>query len=193
MKSIVILGAFLTVCAPFPAALADAEPGATKPGDVIASLDGEWNGDGRKDHAALLVSEEGADLALYLSGSRNGGVPTVIARDIVWHGGDLMGQGAGLEESKGGGIVVTSQNTAIGRNRWNERLTLAYRQGAMRVAGYSRTAYDSLDLSWKQNCDINYLTGRGLLNEQPIQVKAGAPLVQDWSMENTPPEVCAVD
>lgn len=161
--------------------------------DVIGVVRNDWSGDGLIDSAVLMASEEGADLYIFFPTDRGRDVAPVIAKDLVWHGQGLFGQEAGLELSPAGEIVVTSQNTAIGRNRWSERITLGYRDGGMRVVRYQRSAYDTLDLDFSQECDVNMSTGEGVLNDKPISVPGGAPKLEAWTMESGPPKACEVE
>ena len=159
----------------------------------IASISGDWNRDGALDGALLFTSGGGASLFVYFGGQDGSKRTSVLAQDIVWHDEGVFGQQAGLERATGERIVVTSQNSAIGRDRWTDRLTLAYEDGALRVVSYARRGYDTLDPNGRYNCDLDFKAGTGVLNTRPVRAPKGAPLAKDWSMENAPPEVCNVE
>ena len=164
-----------------------------EPSLPIASISGDWNGDGALDGALLFTSDEDASLFIYFGGQDGSKRTSVLARDIVWHSQGIAGQEAGLEKSGENRIVVTSQNSAIGRDRWSERLTLAFTDGEMKVIGYQRTAYDTLNLDWRQECALDFVAGRGVLNDKPLKLSDGPARVQEWSMESTPPTICDVE
>ena len=162
---------------------------ASKP---IASISGDWNQDGALDGALLFTSFEGASLFVYFGGQDGSKRTSILARDLVWHGQGVAGQEAGLERAPDHRFVVTAQNTAIGRDRWSERLTLAYDKGVMRVVRYELTAYDTLDLEQRRECDLDLLSGSGVLNGEKVPVAAEAPIVEDWLKQGAALEACDI-
>jgi hypothetical protein len=86
-------------------------------------------------------------------------------------------------------------NEAIGRNRWHLTLTIAWRDGAYRVAGVTYGHYDTLDPENSGGCDLNLLTGRGVqttsLGTQSVTaVDLPAIPVTDWTDETQLPRGC---
>lgn len=148
----------------------------------------DLDGDGRAERFALVAMEDGAaDLAIEAGSAR------ITVRDMVWAGG--IGQRPELALAPNGSVRLSSMNEAIGRNRWRQTLTIAYRDGAYRVAGYTYDWYDTLNLEDRGSCDLNLLTGRGFLTvgEGPardIRSDFGARPVTEWSFDAPGPEAC---
>ncbi|SHH47412.1 hypothetical protein [Cognatishimia maritima] len=118
------------------------------------------------------------------------------APDLVWKGG-LAGQDPELALASNGSVQVISQNEGCCRNRWRHVLTLAYRQGAIRVAGVTYTWRDTLDLEAFGTCDVNLLTGKGFARrgngpEKWFRVEGGAPQVTEWAIDTPLPKGCEV-
>ncbi len=133
----------------------------------IASLSADLNGDGLSDRAQLVETPEGgdADLVIYTARPDGGEDLAVRAEKLVWVGG--IGQKPGLRVTKGGSLQVSSMNESIGRDRWYQTLTIAWRDGRFVLAGFTYSWYDTLDLGNAGTCDVNLLTGRGELTRGP--------------------------
>ena len=120
---------------------------------------------------------------------------TVVYENLGW-AGIAAGTLPRLELAPNGSLRLITENSAIGRNRWEQVLTIAHRDGAYRVAGYTHAFYDTLDLDSGGFCDVNLLTGRGLLQigkgeERAVREWAmRAPPLADWTIDSMPP-VCA--
>jgi hypothetical protein len=138
--------------------------------------------------AVLVDTEDGADLYIFTD-SGDGWQQAVHARDIAWRGG-MYGQAPWLDETQSGSLKLYSENSSIGRGRWEQILTIAYRDGTFKVAGYTYSYYDTLDPDAAGECDINLLTGKGKHNDKPFKTKFPAMNVSDWTMDTRPPE-CA--
>ncbi len=153
------------------------------------SQSSDLNGDGRVERFTLIDNGNGsADLQIENTG---GGV--VYAQDIAWVGG--AGQIPSLSLASNGSVLVNSQNDSIGRYRWYQVLTIAYRQGAYRVAGYTYDWRDTLNLPDNGTCDLNLLNGRGHLtiNGGPqgnISTTMAAYPVTQWKDAIFPPSEC---
>ncbi|UWP89085.1 hypothetical protein [Aliiroseovarius crassostreae] len=152
-------------------------------------IKGDFTGDGVADSAEITEPEMGeGTLHLTLS---NG--PPVVRPNLVWIGG--IGQEPWLDITPAGSLEVISQNSSIGRNRWEQTLTLAFRNGQMRVAGYSFFWRDTLNLDDIGFCDLNLLTGKGMIhlgqdeNPTAIRVTTKAVPIADWPAEM--PTECA--
>lgn len=152
-------------------------------------LEGDFTGDGLADRAEIVEVEQGEG-SLYLTLSN---APAVTNSNLVWIGGS--GQEPWLELTPQGSLQVFSENSAIGRNRWGQVLTLAFRDGAMRVAGYTFYWHDTLNLDDIGVCDLNLLSGKGEITlgqddkSTRIKVATRALPVKDWS--NDMPAECA--
>lgn len=151
---------------------------------IIKIITGDFNKDGLRDAAMVVEPQQGDDdngLRIYLGEGYGGRLKlTENIRNFVWGNNVMAGQLPGLEALANGSFVVTSQNEAIGRNRWSKRVTIAFRNGAFIVAGYTYSDYDTLEPGNTTNCDLNLLSGKGILNEKAISFKAIRQTVVDW-------------
>lgn len=155
-----------------------------------ADLVADFTGDGLADRAELVAQSRGDDATLHLH-ITNG--PTVSVPGLTWVGG--VGQEPELAVTPHGSLQVIAMNEAIGRNRWRETLTIAFRKGRFIVAGYTYDWYDTLNLSDQGTCDMNLLSGKAFVDigpdrtriVRPTEMKA-MPLVA-WPRQI--PKVCA--
>ncbi|UES50708.1 hypothetical protein [Roseibium aggregatum] len=161
-------------------------PAGAIAGAVTSPVDGDIN----RFRAILVETEEGADLYVFTDAGE-GWKQVAHAKDIVWRGG-MYGQEPWMEATEHGSLKIYSENSAVGRNRWEQVLTIAYRNGVFRVAGYTYSYYDTLDPDANGQCDVNLLTGKGVLNGKNFKTSLGALPVQDWTMDTRPPE-CEVE
>jgi hypothetical protein len=137
--------------------------------------------DGREGMVDLVVAEGGRER---------------VAPGVAWTGG-MAGQQPELSVSPAGSVVLTSKNEGIGRDRWRLALTIAHRDGELRVAGITYDWTDTLDVQagWGR-CDLNLLSGRGevetVAGRREVEVPFAAPLLWDWRDEAPAPwpEVC---
>ena len=81
----------------------------------------------------------------------------------------MAGQEAYLALGPAGGVQLVSGNDAVGRGRWFQVVTIAHRDGALRVTGVTYSWRDTLDPEAGGTCDLNLLSGRGV-----VQTAAGA-------------------
>lgn len=158
---------------------------------VLSSVTLSFEG-GDTDRAALVENDDaGADLYIYraLEPSRAAPAkPTLVKKSAAWSGA-MWGTQPSLETNAKGSLLIKSANDAIGRSRWSQTLTVIYRNKEFIVAGLTREARDTIDLT-SHSCDLNFLTGKGLRDGKPATVKTPAPKFADWSDE-TLPEACA--
>ncbi len=149
--------------------------------EIIADL----NGDGMPDRAELVEIPKGGDATLNIY---DGGTRLVVnAPALVWVGG--AGQQPELTITDHGSLQVHAMNISIGRNKWHEVLTIAFRQGQYKVAGYTYSWYDGLNMDDQGECDVNLLTGKGILSlgmdwtKSSFTTKTRAMPVQEWPRE----------
>ncbi|WP_210530094.1 hypothetical protein [Rubellimicrobium arenae] len=149
--------------------------------EVTADLDR----DGSPETYALIENGRGTvDLVV------DGRAGRRTAGDVAWTGG-MPGQEPGLSLSPSGSVLLTSRNDSVGRDRWTLTLTLAYREGDLRVAGITYGWRDTLgpQTGWG-GCDLNLLTGRGTVTgpggEQGIVVPFPAPRLWEWREADLP-------
>lgn len=151
------------------------------PKDVLSVITTDWNDDGRFDRAVLTVSAEdviSADLYLYLSDSEKDDLLLALhKKNIAWRGA-MWGTQPSLSLNERGSLRVKSGNEAIGRNRWVETLTIAYREQHFVVAGYSYESYDTLELD-TFTCDLNLLTGDGVKEDEAFRFE-----IPETSLDN---------
>ncbi len=154
------------------------------------------DGDGHAESFELIGADidaldDGADLLIRSRAT------TIRARDIAWVGG-LYGQLPMLARAPNGSILLTSMNASVGRDRWELTLTIAYRSGAYRIAGYTYHWRDTLNPDAFGSCDLNLLTGRGTLTtpnqkNKPVRTVLSAPRVEEWSAYAPLPAACDPD
>ncbi|GGL54605.1 hypothetical protein [Wenxinia marina] len=114
-----------------------------------------------------------------------------VYRDVVWSGA-MAGTTPSLDVAPNGSLQIVSQNEAIGRDRWRQVLTVAFRDGAYRVAGFSYDWYDTLNPDSRGLCDLNLLTGRGVVmdGDHEAEVDASVPALPlaQWTSDTFPGE-----
>jgi hypothetical protein len=180
------------VCACGPLALSLVVAGvalaADAPKQMLAETIADLNGDGVRDRAVLLHDKDGedVDLAVYLSsGGKAADKPAVYKAAFGWTG-DMAGTKPELGTNKAGSLVVVFQNDGVGRDRWRQQFTIAFRDGRLVVAGYDYQSRDTLAPGQRGNCSINFLAGKGSRDGKPVTVPPGAIPLSDWSDKSTP-------
>lgn len=163
---------------------AQAEPDFSR---VLSSVTLSFeNGD--TDRAVLVENNDGAaDLYIYraLEPMREGPArPALMKKDAAWTGA-MWGARPELGSNSKGSLLIKSGNDGIGRSRWSQTLTVVYRNREFVVAGLTREAHNTIDLT-SHDCDLNFLTGKGKRDGKPVEAKTPAPKLADWSDENLP-------
>lgn len=159
-------------------------------GQPISFVSTDWNGDGLEDMAFLITSaprEPKATLLIYLSEAPDRLRLAIRKENIVWHG-SMYGNEAKLSLNDQGSLVISSQNEAIGRGRWNQKITAMYQDGAFIVAGYTYNYRDTLNLAAGGTCDVNFLTRRGIRNNNPFRIDRALINLVDWTESSIPTE-----
>ncbi len=170
----------LTVALPLSAGAADF------PAERIAAMaSGDWNKDGVAD--LVLVATPGDDsgkdngLYVYLAKPEEDRLTLALTLpNTVWGNLTLYGQEPELAALANGSFTLTTKNESVGRHRWRQSLTIAYRNFDFIVAGYTFSSHDTLDPDGTSTCDLNVLTGKGKANDQPVTGKAQFVLLKDW-------------
>lgn len=151
----------------FGASAALAEPIDTD--SFVAAVTGDFNKDGASDLALLTRGSEDMDLRFFLQDNERRYLrPAGVARNKVWGtaGPDgFVGREPELKALPNGSLQITTRNDAIGRDRWTQTLTLAYRNTDFVVAGFTHSYYDTLDPDNNGECDLNVLTGKGVASK----------------------------
>jgi hypothetical protein len=161
---------------------------AAAPKQVLAEVSADLNGDGVADRAVLLHDPDGddVDLAIYLSADgKTPSQPSLYKTAFGWTGA-MAGTEPEISVNKAGSLLVVFQNDAIGRDRWRQQFTIAFRGGALVVAGYDYQARDTLRPGGGGNCDLNFLAGRGTRNGKPIKVTGAPTRLGDWTDKSAP-------
>jgi len=170
------------------AAVSAAQEATIRVGDVLSAVTGYQNSNYYR--AILVQGEEDADL--YIFGRPDGDlIQVAYARNIAYTG--IGGTDAYLGQSENGAIELISQNIAIGRHRWEQKLTIVYRDRRYLIGGFTYRYYDTIAVDSNGevktgNCDLNLLTGAGIKDGQSIRTKLTAVPIEDWSVEFGPDE-----
>ena len=162
------------------------DPASLGPGDLVSMVEADLNDDGRPDIARLVVGAHiDADLKIWLGTTSS---PSVVVEGIAWRGA-LYGTQPELTLGPQGSLMLKTQNTAIGRWKWTETLTIAYREGRFLIAGYTYSGYDGIDLT-TLDCDVNLLTGNGYHNGEIVLFAPRRIGLTEWSSERDAPSAC---
>ncbi|MGF6252980.1 hypothetical protein [Ensifer sp. LBL] len=158
---------------------------AIDPARIVSAATGDWDKDGSSDLALIVRPAEGSDedngVLLYLTGDNGALALKSAIPNKVWGQFELVGQAPSIEALPSGSLLITSHNDAIGRDRWEQKLTVAYRNFDFVVAGYTYSSYDTLDPDNTAQCDLNVLTGKGKSNDKPVEAKGELILLKDWT------------
>ncbi|ANH03836.1 hypothetical protein [Shinella sp. HZN7] len=192
MKSLI---AALLLSAALPAAAGAADFPAER---IMAMASGDWNKDGTADLAIIATADEdsgeNSGLYVYLAKPEEGRLALVLSLpNSVWGSLPIMaGQEPELAALSNGSFTLVTKNESIGRDRWRQTLTVAYRNFDFIVAGYTFSSYDTLNPDGGSECDLNVLTGKGKALGQPISGKAQFVLLKDWKDEIAR-SICGLD
>ncbi|MEX3014871.1 hypothetical protein [Gymnodinialimonas hymeniacidonis] len=145
--------------------------------------------------AVLLASEEEPDAAdLVIFSDRRAHDPQsilAVVRNIAFNG-PMFGQAPWLEAAENGSLLLQSEQIGIGRNPWSRTLTIAFRDDALLIAGFTHATYDRLDASVFR-CDVNILTGAWeVFAERSGEDPEGPLLYQSEETGNIEPETIAL-
>ncbi|HVK92713.1 MAG TPA: hypothetical protein VM468_15160 [Mycoplana sp.] len=155
---------------------------------IVAAATGDWNKDGSQDLAVIARPAEGGDedngVYIYLADPGESRLKLkVAAPNKLWGSLVMFGQEPGVSAMPNGSIRLTSQNSAVGRDRWSQSLTLAWRGAQFVVAGYSYSSHDTLDPGNSTECDLNVLTGKGTANGKAVTAKGAQIAFEVWDDE----------
>jgi len=145
---------------------------------------------GRPARAVLVQGKAVADLYIFLSGA-NDEMNLTLTKPGVAFSGVMDGNIASLGVAANNSLLIKSENSSIGRDRWEQTVTVTYLGGKWLVAGVAYMARDTLDPKHAGKCDINFLTGHGTRNGKPLSgsLKKTIPLAK-WS-DDLRPTACA--
>lgn len=164
---------------------------------IVSVATGDLDGDGARD-AALLVApdadstDDHALIVLRGTGFDEGAMePWLSFDDAAWGGtGMVVGNRPSVNFTGAGSLLLKSGNGAIGRDRWFQTVTLAWRDEALLVAGFTYSFYDTLDPDANGGCDINILTGSGISTDNgrdsAVSRRAQRLELGDWLSAGAP-------
>ena len=172
----------------FPSAIAAQE---------ITRLNADLTGDGVPDRAILALDPggEGADLLIYVPNSDGQLALHTKTKSMIWVG--QGGEGPELSVNPHGSLLIHSINDSIGRYRWRQTLTVAWRDDTFVLAGFSYHWYDGHDPERGGTCDVNLLSGKGVrtrgtfLREISFHTKSRGGPIADW--DHDPPTECNIN
>ena len=155
--------------------------------EVLSTITGDWNADKILDSAVLMRNKELVELYIYFNNKKSELTEVFYKKDVVWTGA-LEGTKPYLETNDAKtSLLIYSENTAIGRHRWSQILTVAYRNKNFLVGGYTHNSWDTIDLKTASKCDLNLFTGKGIKNEKDsFKVDAQKIKLKDWNSEFAP-------
>ncbi|MBB5572192.1 MULTISPECIES: hypothetical protein [Rhizobium] len=159
------------------------------PDRIIDVAVGDWNKDGKPDLALLALAPQDDEttigIYIYLRDKEHELLKLVTtAPDKVWGRGEpggIFGQEPSIAAMPNGSIAVMSQNDGYGRYRWHQTLTLAFRNNAFVVAGYTYDLRDNLKAEESYSCDYNVLTGKATKGGRELTAEAKTIRIEDWN------------
>ncbi len=180
----------------FTTAFAHAETIETS--SILSAASGDFNGDGRTDLVMLVANKDNdvINIHFFLRDKAHDLLrPDTVARDKIEGNVSLdgsFGSDPSVEIMPNGSVAINSMNEGIGRSRWRERLTIAYRNSDFIVAGFTYDYYDTLDPEANGNCDLNVMTGKGKKNDTAFSAEARFIRVDDW-LRDYGAEPCGIE
>ena len=161
----------------------------------IARLNADLTGDGLIDRAVLSENTHNstAGLKIWVRQADNSLKLHTNVPEISWVG-SMAGQQPKLAVTPIGSLQIISMNISMGRHRWRETLTVAWRKAQFVLAGFTYSWHDTLDERNVGKCDVNLLNGKGEMVLGPRLEKttfrntsSGGPIA-DW--DQVPPTEC---
>ena len=166
--------------------MSTAAPAENKPSiEPLYEITLDMDNDGRMDRAAIVQNPDGgqADLYIYLDA---GDEKLDLSRKPAYLKDGLTTERIQGLEAKGKGSLVVTFGCGGCSNDYETTLTIVDRGGKFLVAGVT---YDWDTREGMGSCDINFLTGRGVVSRglngksKPIKGKFRPVRLADWSDE----------
>lgn len=182
-----------TLLISFSAAAEQHQAPAFRADQIFSVATTDWNKDGVQDPVMILNLNDGEqfDGLFYISDEYGRLTLRHHIADIVWGSSVMFGQEPSVTTASNGSFILTSQNSAIGRNRWEQKLTIAYRNEKLVVAGFTYSYYDTLDPDAYGGCDLNLLNGKGFKDEKPVRFDVNVMTIAEYvSGGQNLPEFC---
>ena len=107
---------------------------------IVAAAAGDWDKDGTPDLALVVrpTDESDVDNGLYIYLHKTNEARLALAASLpntLWGSMTMSGQEPELVAMANGSLQVITKNETIGRERWRQTLTVAYRNFDFIVAG----------------------------------------------------------
>jgi hypothetical protein len=158
------------------------------PERILAAAVGDWDKDGNPDLALLVAPKSDDDMIgiyIYLRDKDHTLLKLAAAALGKVAGnaslGSLVGQDPTISALPNGSIAVHSENSGVGRDRWEQTLTIAYRNAAFIVAGFTYSHNDTLEPDNGGACDYNVLSGKVSRNGKNSKIEAKTVKIGDWA------------
>ncbi|MDM9619695.1 hypothetical protein [Rhizobium sp. S96] len=168
------------------------------PARIVDAASGDWDADGKNDLALLVAPADSASddqigIYIYLRDSEHELLRlSLSAPNKIWgstNADGIFGQEPSLKAVGKSSIAIHSQNSAVGRDRWDQTLTVAYRNEQFVVAGYTYNHYDTLDPDAAGSCDYNALTGQLQKDGKGVKAESRIIPLAEWTDE-TGQKIC---
>ena len=169
------LTSLLVLLSIFQVANAQGEGNVLNPSELFSVTTGDCNAD-NADDAVLITNknQEQFDVLFYVTDEHQRLQLHTYVPDMVWGSSVMFGQEPAVSVRQNGSLLLTSQNSAIGRHRWEQGVTIAFRDSKFKVLGFSYIHYDTLDNDAYGSCDLNLATGRGVVDDQKVSFSPNA-------------------
>ena len=150
---------------------------------------GDWNGDKQIDSAVLIKSGDQADLYIYFHATDRTMGLKLYKKNVAW-AGTMAGTKPSLKTlEKGGLLYIYSENDAIGRDRWHQKLTVDYKNAHFIVTALDYDSEDTLKPNTTLHCEVNFVGGVANKNKKPFKLEAKKIFLSDWG-EKFIPTIC---
>lgn len=157
------------------------------PERIIGAAVGDWDKDGNSDLALLVAPKTDDDtigIYIYLRDKDHtllklaAVAPNKVSGNFSTD--SVVGQDPTVSAVPNGSIAVHSENSSVGRDRWEQTLTIAYRNSSFVVAGFTYSDHDTLDPKSGGSCDYNVLSGKISSKGKDSKVEAKTIKIADW-------------
>jgi hypothetical protein len=148
----------------------------------------DFDKDGRPETVSILGPDDDARIGLSID---RPGLGRVVSRNIAYHGSS---EPISLSVSRAGSLLLKT-DVYVSSYPWEQTLTIAYRQGAYRVIGWTYSAYAKQEDVEPMLCDINLSTGqanikRGNRPTRSFRVSPARIDIRNWSADRNLPPQC---
>lgn len=129
---------------------------------------------GAKAQAALIKMDDSAEISVLITHQYAQDSRHFVAVDnskLGIYATEIAGNETVLSVNGAGSLEINQQNSALGRDRWERTITVAYRNGKYVLAGFTFSYRDTLNPASTGHCDYNLMSGRGLFNGKKVQLK----------------------